>query len=495
MGVCCLAQTTPTALPTVTAPPPGAAPPTVAPAPDTSKGTEAKNALQQQLERRAGTVHKWSLQAKEEIALSFAIGLLGLLVGALQGSQWTWTKKITVASGLAISVMTLCTNTFFPADYRTLQICVSKANTILGQLEFALANFDPAQSSANLQAAESDFMDKCGKIDLIEQNMLGKGQSSDGTSKQPGTGMLFEPMLVYAQSTGAAPAWINGKASDGAFTYFVGKAEGTSLLQAKNDSFANAVDQAAHWLRGDQHAAQQQQQAVPEPTQQLLDLVKRSSDVADTWYSYENARRTYTYFTLLRITNALHSLDVKGLDPESELGSGIGPFRFGMSPQDVNAKLPHPFGSVASMPVAGEFKTAEVRYFWVPTAQFPPPNTHNSPFEALRAFQPCWGARSSYMTFLFARNELFRISTRFFWDCPERVAAASSFADAYSIPNIGGSGNPEFCRVLSQASVEVSISKDGTAVDVFRNGSPAPAFQILAGAQAQSQAPRGCGAS
>lgn len=466
VNVCCLAQApTPAPLPKLAAPPPGVPPSAAASVPDISKGLALKKSLGERLDRHALTVHKWTREAHEEIALSFAIGLLGLLVGLLQGSGWNWAKGLTVGAGFAISAMTLCTNTLFPADYRTLEISASRASSFLDQLNVAVTNFDPSQSSDNQRAAADDFLHKCGQIDLIEQNLLGKGGSPE---ESKGAGTLFDTS-VYAQGSNAVPAWLKGKSADSAFTYFVGEADDSSLTQAKNESFASAVDQAAHWLRGDEH-----QQTAPEPTQQLLDLVKRSADVADTWYTYDKSTRVYAYFTLVRITNEFRHLDVKGLDPEIELGTGLGPFHFGMTPDQINRLLPHPFGSVTSLPVASEFKSAEVRYFWVYTAQFPPPDAPNTPFEALRAFQGCWGGHNSYVTFLFAQNQLIRISTRFFWDCPDRQIEAEGFADSYSIPKGDGNGNIAFSRQLSQSTIEIAISEGGTAVDVFKNGSPAP---------------------
>lgn len=188
--------------------------------------------------------------------------------------------------------------------------------------------------------------------------------------------------------------------------------------------------------------------------------MRRSADVAGSWYSYDKSTRVYVSFTLLRITNEFRHLDVEGLDPEIELGTGLGHFHFGMTPEEVNRLLPRPFGSVTSLPVASEFKSADVRYFWAYTAEFPEPDASNSPFEALRTFQVCWSARNSYVVFLFTQGKLVRLSARFFWDCPDREVDAYTFADNYSIPRNGADGNIAFSRQLRQATIEISISKE-----------------------------------
>ena len=164
------------------------------------------------------------------------------------------------------------------------------------------------------------------------------------------------------------------------------------------------------------------------------------------------------------------------LDSEKYLGYGIGPFHFGMTPLQVNTLLPHPFGSVSSLSVAGEFKTARVVYFWVKTGEFVPPGATSSYFEPLTIFEPpCWGSGNSYVTFLFNSNQLFRISFRFFWDCPDQVERARNFASLYQTQ--ASADDPKrLQRVLTSDTIEVVFDQGQyfSAVDIYRNGSPLP---------------------
>ena len=101
----------------------------------------------------------------------------------------------------------------------------------------------------------------------------------------------------------------------------------------------------------------------------------------------------------------------------SDLGNLTGGIVFGLSPAEVNAKLPNAAQGVewADLPFASEYPD-EVRYFWVR-------------FDAAR--QPrdgiagCVGA-NSYVVFLFRKRVLFRISWRLLPDddCPSPGAAA-----------------------------------------------------------------------
>jgi Tfp pilus assembly protein PilF len=87
-------------------------------------------------------------------------------------------------------------------------------------------------------------------------------------------------------------------------------------------------------------------------------------------------------------------------------------FRLGMSPAEVNAALNWPFTSVAwkDLPVAGEYKTSEVRYFWRKLDE-----VSDLPFSEFYA--PCSRGDNS-LVFLFDQSGgLFRISLRLWGSC------------------------------------------------------------------------------
>ena len=107
---------------------------------------------------------------------------------------------------------------------------------------------------------------------------------------------------------------------------------------------------------------------------------------------------------------------------QSDLANLTGGIVFGLSPSEVNAKLPTPTPGVewAGLPFASEYPD-EVRYFWVR-------------FDAARqprdGIDGCVGA-NSYVVFLFRDRALFRVSWRLLPDnaCPSTHAAA---ADIYA---------------------------------------------------------------
>jgi hypothetical protein len=108
----------------------------------------------------------------------------------------------------------------------------------------------------------------------------------------------------------------------------------------------------------------------------------------------------------------------------SDLANLTGGIVFGLSPAEVNAKLPTPMPGAQwiDLPFASEYPD-EVRYFWV---RF---DTVRQPLGGITA---CTGT-GSYLVFLFRDRGLFRISWRLLPDdnCPSTRAAAEEIYARY----------------------------------------------------------------
>ena len=108
----------------------------------------------------------------------------------------------------------------------------------------------------------------------------------------------------------------------------------------------------------------------------------------------------------------------------SDLANLTGGIVFGLSPSEVNAKLPVPTPGVewADLPFANEYPD-EVRYFWVRL------DATQGPREGIAG---CVGA-NSYVVFLFRNRALFRVSWRLLPDaaCPSAHAAAEDIYARY----------------------------------------------------------------
>jgi hypothetical protein len=165
--------------------------------------------MQERLARREAAVSGWSRQASEQLYLSIAVGLLGLIVALLQGPSKNWTKGLAVTLGFLISAITLLSNRIYPADYKTLLRSVEEAKPILEDLEGTVEEFDPLQTTQNQKGIEDEFKIKCGKIDLIGKNILGVEPEQQKTTT--GSSGLNSTGVVFAQAKPQAPVWTQTK--------------------------------------------------------------------------------------------------------------------------------------------------------------------------------------------------------------------------------------------------------------------------------------------
>jgi hypothetical protein len=252
--------------------------------------TTRSQLLRERLLHRQENVNRWESQATVQIALAITVGLLGLAVGALQKSDRPRARDATVAAGLIISAITVCTNIVFSADHRMLLKSVDLAKPILEDLSDMLVDLDRDESRENQLAIEADFKAKCGRIDEIALK-LRSGQAPDFPA-------FSWTSAVYAQSKAPRqPAWVSaGQRSDEASTYFVGEARGPLLAQLKTESLDRAVEAAARWVLRSQGNTE-------EPSRQALEMVRSSGEVAATWFAFDPASRTYRYCTRLRLSN------------------------------------------------------------------------------------------------------------------------------------------------------------------------------------------------
>src|ERR1039457_2766484 len=207
--------------------------------------------MRQEYDRQVGVVDGWIGKAGQQIALSVAIGVFGLLVGGLQGTTRSWARLLTVSLGLLVSALTLLTKTVYPADSRTLERSGLRARSKLNELFQILENFDPATPMVSQIQVEAAFYTKSGEIDEIGQEILGI-DAAPRRSQEKSSNSLLGITTVYAPP----------------------KNKGSALPET------------------------------------LLTIVKKSSAATDTWFTYDKATNLYHYFTRLRMTNELRWLDL-----------------------------------------------------------------------------------------------------------------------------------------------------------------------------------------
>ena len=135
----------------------------------------------------------------------------------------------------------------------------------------------------------------------------------------------------------------------------------------------------------------------------------------------------------------------------SDLANLTGGIVFGLSPDEVNAKLPNPTPGIewAGLPFANEYPD-DVRYFWVRL---------DAVREPRGGISSCVGA-NSYIVFLFRPRGLFRISWRLLPDinCSSTRAAADDIYARY----LAIDGAPALTTRYRAGSAEVVEITDPT---------------------------------
>jgi hypothetical protein len=247
-------------------------------------------------------------------------------------------------------------------------------------------------------------------------------------------------------------------------------------------SHSQAVSQLSDLLNDGRGATLQ----VTSPTDRTLS-VKTSQKVQDLARALAKSDPRYKSLDALQqhsITPQNFSIAASSLSPgkrpaadtqalQVEFGNGIGPFHFGMSPDKVNSILPRSFGDVswANLPVAGEYKGADVRYFWVTLAEFPTTGPGTSLYEALAAFHACWSGQS-YITFEFVKQQLVHLSVRLLPDCTRHNELLQQFAKGFSIFSFNANGPVAFQVSLNTISVAGYTGNDVSSLDVYLTDSP-----------------------
>jgi hypothetical protein len=119
---------------------------------------------------------------------------------------------------------------------------------------------------------------------------------------------------------------------------------------------------------------------------------------------------------------------------DKTFGQGFGRFRFGMSISQVNALLVRPF-DVSRLPRAREYRTGDVRYFWVPISNV---TDFRSLYESPLS---CLDQSNDYVVFMFHENSLLRLSFRLWGrprpSCRDRGELFPELARKYRMPLLG----------------------------------------------------------
>jgi hypothetical protein len=91
------------------------------------------------------------------VYLALAVGCLGIIIGACQSGSNKVVRWTTVGLGLIVSIITLCTNTIYSADYHTLGRAIHSVHPLLESMRHDIELYDPAMSAADFKTLQTEF--------------------------------------------------------------------------------------------------------------------------------------------------------------------------------------------------------------------------------------------------------------------------------------------------------------------------------------------------
>jgi len=250
-------------------------------------------------------VASWQRDADIEIALAVVIIILGGAVSFIQKANTQLAKWVTVGLGVAISILTGVNSRIFIADDRTLRRAAFDGSSVVNELLIISDEMkDTSLTDDNRSALKSEFLKKLSEFHSIGEKLNGT-EPTPSTPQQAASLVALTP--VYADSESKIPDWVKNPPSNDVAYFFVGKGYDTSLSNAKKVSIDDAFSNAIQALRP---------KAPNASDSALLSLIKASSLVQDSSFTYDNKTRTYAYYTLLRLSRDIEKIGLQSL-PEA----------------------------------------------------------------------------------------------------------------------------------------------------------------------------------
>lgn len=282
------------------------------------QASSAAISLQQQykpdLDEFTKKIHGWERKANILVTLTLLVGVLGVVTGVVQGYNKAWCKAATVLIGATISCITLFNNTFFDTDHRTLRHAAREVHKELKEIQRMIENCDGDPNEGNRRSCREDIQKKLKALDDLEETIIYKPKASLHIVKTAYAHAIQLSAIEQYQQ----PAWASKLPVDNINFYFVGVDDNASLEEARKNSLAKAVEQAARFLAA-QVSKVQMPPSKADMTPAFREYVNKTAETADTYFSYDRSVKMYRYYTLLKLNKRFAEpdyLNVVGPSPK-----------------------------------------------------------------------------------------------------------------------------------------------------------------------------------
>lgn len=222
---------------------------------------------------------------------AIAIGVLGIVVSAIQTYRNQAVRITTAVFGVTIGALTYTTNVVFDADHRTYKHRIHLATGLLEQIELMLANPGPMDTYERRESFRAKFSEKLNQVnDLFDFS----GFDREPPGWQNG-GMSLVP-TAYAQGISVEETPHIGRSKEG--LYFLGVGESIDLNRAGEWSQDSARLHARNYLR----SALLKVDGTDERLVYLLvSYLLRTGQYSNEYFQFDEETLQYRFFVQLRV--------------------------------------------------------------------------------------------------------------------------------------------------------------------------------------------------
>jgi tetratricopeptide (TPR) repeat protein len=246
-------------------------------------------------------INGWRSEAQLIIGLTVAVAIFGAIAAIPQSSTGKWYKRVALYAGTSVTALTVISTTVFDIDHRMLNRMVNEACCKVSDIRFYSMSY-----------ADADSADKTIIFEEVRQLVREvydiEARRYEQLAALPG---LVPP--AYAGDPAYAndlPAWVTTPPEDRRNVYFVGVGDGISLSDAKDGSYANAIEQATEYL-AIQFERTGKSPDVSVDVKALTGYLTGSTEIARTHCTMDRSRKIWRHYTLLRLGKHVAEADLK----------------------------------------------------------------------------------------------------------------------------------------------------------------------------------------
>jgi tetratricopeptide (TPR) repeat protein len=241
---------------------------------------------------RQQAVAGWLFDGRCQLALTLAIGALGIATGMVQKSRHA--KRAAVGIGLAVSLLTLVKTTVFKNDHHAFYAAYSRGSRALQRASDMIADARtlPAENYSEIRALAREEIEA---VDALADALDGAaGIRSAGPTR---TTSLSLATPAYAMEKGTPP-WVGSPPpSDKVYVWVVARGQGRTLQEAREAAAADSSDILERtFLKAGTVAGAQEADLSHYREALLATAVEESAH-----YDYDRERQSFTFYRLLRL--------------------------------------------------------------------------------------------------------------------------------------------------------------------------------------------------